>query len=95
MRVEADLVRTDRDTDRQTDKPTTVTLASACARRGLITFITLINSTDINECVLNTDDCDHICSNNVGSYQCTCLTGYGLASDQHSCEGKYPLYGSL
>ena len=32
MRVEADLVRT----DRQTDKPTTVTLASACARRGLI-----------------------------------------------------------
>ena len=36
MRVEADLVRTDRHTDRQTDKPTTVTLASACARRGLI-----------------------------------------------------------
>ena len=32
MRVEADLVRT----DTQTDKPTTVTLASACARRGLI-----------------------------------------------------------
>ena len=32
MPVEADLVRT----DRQTHRPTTVTLASACARRGLI-----------------------------------------------------------
>ena len=39
MLVEADLVRTDRQTHTQTHRPTTVTLASACTRRGLITKV--------------------------------------------------------
>ena len=47
MLVEADLVRTDRQTHRHTDtqthRPTTVTLASACARRGLIRRATAID----------------------------------------------------
>ena len=31
---------------------------------------------DINECVLNIDDCDQLCVNDLGSYHCECYTGY-------------------
>lgn len=42
---------------------------------------------DINECMENTDACDHLCSNTVGSYTCRCHTGYRLASDGLTCNG--------
>ena len=42
---------------------------------------------DINECILNSDDCAHICTNTIGSYHCICRTGYRLAADRHTCEG--------
>ena len=36
------------------------------------------NCTDINECDNGQNDCDSnaICSNSIGSYSCTCDTGY-------------------
>ena len=43
--------------------------------------------TDINECSINTDGCAHSCSNTIGSYTCSCRTGYRLASNGRSCEG--------
>ena len=43
--------------------------------------------TDIDECgdpFLN--NCDHVCNNTVGSYQCSCNAGYHL--NGIGCEGK-------
>ncbi|XP_035672990.1 uncharacterized protein LOC118413571 [Branchiostoma floridae] len=39
---------------------------------------------DINECLTNNGGCQHTCSNNDGSYTCSCNTGYSL-SGQYSC----------
>ena len=44
-------------------------------------------SIDIDECSLNTDNCEHSCVNTVGSYTCTCETGYKLSSDGIHCTG--------
>lgn len=39
---------------------------------------------DIDEC-LDPSLCDHHCENTLGSYYCTCLTGFELAFDEHTC----------
>ncbi|XP_078673839.1 uncharacterized protein LOC144912443 isoform X1 [Branchiostoma floridae x Branchiostoma belcheri] len=39
---------------------------------------------DINECSSNNGGCSHICTNTVGSYRCSCRTGYRL-SGSRSC----------
>ena len=41
---------------------------------------------DINECDKGTDGCEQMCSNEIGSYQCSCISGYYLASNGHQCE---------
>ena len=41
---------------------------------------------DINECNGN-HTCDHICINTVGSYYCSCYSGFILQSDNRKCEG--------
>ena len=45
--------------------------------------------TDRDECSLNTDHCEHNCINSVGSYTCTCDSGYELASDGLHCSGRH------
>ncbi len=44
---------------------------------------------DIDECILDTHDCspDAACSNDVGSYQCTCNPGF--SGDGKTCQGKF------
>ena len=42
---------------------------------------------DINECRTDNGGCIQICSNTIGSYQCSCLNGYELANDGHTCSG--------
>ena len=44
---------------------------------------------DINECTINTDECDNnfMCINNIGSYECQCRSGFQLSSDKESCTG--------
>ena len=42
---------------------------------------------DIDECERGTDGCDHNCTNTDGSYYCTCMDGYILQSDNHTCTG--------
>ena len=42
---------------------------------------------DINECSLNTDGCDQVCINTVGSFQCSCNRGYTLNADGITCSG--------
>ena len=43
---------------------------------------------DLNECLTNNGDCEHICTNNDGSYECSCNPGYEIGNDGKSCDGK-------
>ena len=49
---------------------------------------TIIINVDINECNTNNGGCDTTCTNTVGSYECSCNTGYELNNDLHHCDGK-------
>ncbi len=40
---------------------------------------------DNDECLANTDGCDQVCTNTIGSFQCSCIDGYTLSSDGRSC----------
>lgn len=42
---------------------------------------------DIDECSENRDNCGQLCQNTLGSYSCSCRTGYRLASDGAGCDG--------
>ena len=49
----------------------------------------MIFITGIDECLSNNGGCSQICTNTVGSFKCACFTGYTLASDQRTCNGKH------
>ena len=49
--------------------------------------VSLIVITDIDECSQGNGGCEHICTNTVGSYYCTCNTGYLLYNGKH-CYGN-------
>ena len=55
----------------------------------------LSNTIDIDECAAgNSNDCDNtgysVCTNNIGSYDCTCTQGNfsGLGTTSNPCSGK-------
>ena len=48
--------------------------------------------TDVNECNSNNGNCAQVCTNTVGSYSCSCNTGYRLASDSRTCSGKQHIF---
>ena len=47
---------------------------------------------DIDECAEGSDGCVQSCTNTVGSYECSCTTGYRLASDDHRCNGMQRMH---
>ena len=49
---------------------------------------TLILPTDIDECNEGISGCSQLCSNTIGSYSCSCQSGYQVGSDNHTCLGK-------
>ena len=51
-----------------------------------------LTKTDIDECSEDTDNCSQNCNNTIGSYQCLCIDGYTLDSDNHTCNGQYMNY---
>lgn len=46
---------------------------------------------DVNEC-LNTSSCDHNCTNEIGSFTCSCTVGYRLGNDGKRCTGTEFIY---
>ena len=53
-----------------------------------LSTIIILHLKDIDECIVNdNEDCDHNCTNTIGSYVCSCTDGYYLMSD-NSCSGK-------
>ena len=43
---------------------------------------------DIDECEEGVSGCDQICTNNNGSYVCSCMDGYDLDMDNQTCNGQ-------
>ena len=44
---------------------------------------------EIDECTTAPSPCEHNCSNTVGSFQCSCISGYLLDDDGRSCDGTH------
>ena len=42
---------------------------------------------DVDECTEGTSGCEQICSNTVGSFFCSCQSGYTLDADGTNCNG--------
>ncbi|XP_033124327.1 uncharacterized protein LOC117122739 [Anneissia japonica] len=40
---------------------------------------------DYDECMVNNAGCDHLCSNTLGGFECSCSEGYSLQNDFMSC----------
>ena len=47
---------------------------------------------DSNECYTGNGYCSQACINTLGSYKCSCLSGYVLNMDNRSCDGKNSTY---
>lgn len=65
-------------------------LAHSCKSRdyNLCGYVNEYSSnSDIDECTEGTDRCDQNCHNNVGSYTCTCNSGYRLNANGYVCDG--------
>ena len=45
--------------------------------------VPIIFEADSQECL---NDCDQVCSNTTGSFQCSCIDGYTLSSNGQSCQ---------
>jgi len=41
---------------------------------------------DIDECSINSDGCAQTCTNNFGSFECSCSAGYLLNADNKACD---------
>jgi len=44
---------------------------------------------DINECAMHNGNCSQLCSNNIGSFACSCHTGFRMAPDKRTCVGEF------
>ena len=42
----------------------------------------------VNECATNNGGCAHTCTDTVGSFTCSCRTGFVLASNGLACNGE-------
>jgi len=70
-----------------------VTADGDCTGNGNICNSIIIHNyfcmlSDIDECAAMPGPCQHICSNAIPSYYCSCYEGYRLING-HNCSGKY------
>ena len=49
------------------------------------------NFADINECNINNGGCNHFCTDNDGSFLCSCRPGFTLSQDERTCTGTCTL----
>ena len=43
----------------------------------------------VNECVDENGGCQQMCSDTAASYVCSCHNGFSLATNEHSCNGRF------
>ena len=65
--------------------PTLTTLIAIGSSR--VTLFSVL-SADINECLTNNGGCTQVCTNNPGSYVCSCATGFTLTGVS-TCTGLF------
>ena len=41
---------------------------------------------DKDECVVDNGGCQHVCKNTIGSYICSCHSGFTLHENRHDCK---------
>ena len=67
-------------------------IGSSCSIRQFVSiaihFLFIIFCTDVNECAIDNGGCEQVCNNTVGSYYCSCHSGYRLDVDDHRCHGE-------
>jgi len=63
------------------------TTVQTCKLIHTLTYVTYIHA-DIDECAVDNGHCEHVCTNAVGSYQCSCRRGHFLAVNGRNCVGK-------
>ncbi|CAL4176090.1 unnamed protein product, partial [Meganyctiphanes norvegica] len=84
--------------DRCREKPDCGDMSMTCAaddagykvcncKKGFTVNDTNPSCTDIDECQSNSGrgDCDHKCQNSLGSYKCSCNSGYKINLDEKTC----------
>ena len=47
-----------------------------------------VSSLDIDECLMDNGGCVHVCNNEMGTFSCSCTTGYELQPDGTTCTGE-------
>ena len=52
----------------------------------------LLHKIDVDECATNNGGCGHYCTNTIGSFVCSCYTGYTLHGNERSCLGELKPY---
>ena len=50
-------------------------------------YVNLFPCIDINECNQGSGECEHTCTDTIGSFTCSCNTGYQLMEERY-CSGK-------
>ena len=62
----------------------TVVMVYILRMLSLVIVITFV-FTDEDECAIENGGCEQICTNSVGSFQCSCEGGHKLAPDGKAC----------
>ena len=59
-------------------------------RYGSTVLIPLVpySCSDVDECNTGNGDCEQMCTNTIGSFYCSCGTGYQLDLNGLNCSGK-------
>jgi len=57
-------------------------------RKGSTKFYSYSSHADTDECATNKGGCEVNCTNTIGSYNCSCPTGYYLDEDGFNCNGE-------
>ena len=71
-----------------TDWPLTIRLVMVIHSFNFRFSLVLVHL-DIDECGEHVSGCNQHCVNTVGSYYCSCYTGFQINADQHTCFGRY------
>ena len=46
----------------------------------------MLYMTDVDECEERSSGCEHVCTNDIGNFTCSCYGGYELNSDNKTCD---------